>query len=55
MNELPDMPVVEREVKTKQYGGQYVSKMVFEDAYYRITVHFNEYGFEVKRDSKKLD
>lgn len=55
MNNLPKMPIVEREVKTKQYGGQYVSQLVFQDAYYRITVNFNEYGFEVSRNSKKLD
>jgi hypothetical protein len=51
---LPELPVMEEETQIASSGASYVSKRVYEDAYLRITVYFNEYGIEVKRDSKKL-
>lgn len=49
-----NMQVVEREVLPRTYGGEYVSKLVYEDTYRRVTVWFDEYGFETKASVKDI-
>lgn len=54
MIDISKMPIAEEETSRSISGFSYISKRVFLDAYYRITVHYDEKGFETKRDEKYL-
>ena len=53
-NTIPELPIVQEETQVSSNGTNYISKRIYEDAYWRITIYFDEYGSETKRDNKKL-
>lgn len=55
MVNVENIPRVEQEFKPASNGGTYVSKQVFEDAYWRVTITYDEQGRELVRDEKKRD
>jgi len=48
-------PVKEQETSVASNGANYISKVVYEDAYYRIQVWYDQRGSEIKRVETKLD
>lgn len=55
MVNIQNFPLVEQEFKPTSTGGTYVSKQVFETAYWRVTIVYDEYGKVLSRNEKKLD
>ncbi len=50
------MPVKETETSLASDGrSHYTSKLVYESAYFRITILYSESGSELKRTEQKLD
>lgn len=52
---LPEMPLVQQETSTLSSNGlEYLTKLIYEDAYKRITLNLNEYGQITKTSTKEL-
>ena len=53
---LPQIPLVQQETSTLSSNGmEYITKLVYEDAYQKITLSLNEWGQITNRDVKTLD
>lgn len=55
MQDVSQIPVVEQETRLASNGGSYVSKIIYENAYWKVTVWYSEGGGEIKRDEKRLE
>ena len=55
MVNIENIPRVEQESRPASNGGTYVSKQVFENAYWRVTITYDEHGRELSRNEKKQD
>ena len=53
-NTIPELPIVQEETQVSNSGITYISKRIYEDAYWRVTIYFDEWGTETKRDNKRL-
>ncbi|WP_157451061.1 hypothetical protein [Deinococcus puniceus] len=53
---LPKIPLVEQETSNFSSNGMsFITKMIFEDPYWRITFWFDEYGEIIKENKRTLD